>query len=139
MRISDWSSDVALPISGQRHAQQPQRHPAEGGAVGARGRQREHGDGAEEQRAEQPGGQGWHGRIVGGGGVEQRSAGGRHGGAPRVGSAAWRGDISKAATWGSLSGNEGNEGTDGNDGNEGNGGNVGYEGNEDRKRTRLKY
>src|SRR3546814_17682906 len=97
MRISDWSSDVCSSDL----------------------RQREHGDGAEEQRAEQPGGQGWHGRIVGGGGVEQRSAGGRHGGAPRVGSAAWRGNISKAATWGSLSGNEGNEGNDGNEGNEG--------------------
>src|SRR3546814_19192169 len=103
MRISDWSSDVCSSDL----------------------RQREHGDGAEEQRAEQPGGQGWHGRIVGGGGVAQRSAGGRHGGAPRVGSAAWRGDISKAATWGSISGNEG---TEGNAGKEGKAGTVGKEG-----------
>src|SRR5690606_39380105 len=46
----------------------------------------------------QPGGQGRRGRPVGGG-AGQRSAGGRHGGAPRVGRAAWPGDISRAATW----------------------------------------
>src|SRR3546814_15554992 len=119
MRISEWSSDVC--------SSDLQRHPAEGGAVCARSRQRKHGNGAEEQRAEQPGGQGWHGRIVGGGGVEQRSAGGRHGGAPRVGSAAWRGDISKAATWGSLGGTEGNEGNEGNDEHAGNEGKEGME------------
>ena len=39
--------------AGERHAEQPQRHPAQRRAVGARRGQRQHGDGAEEQGAQQ--------------------------------------------------------------------------------------